>query len=319
MTIGNNPSTRRRGVVAALGWAGLAAAGATLPLAARAQAVPWSAGTEKPRRPVPPDACDCHHHIYDKRYPAHPSAALLPADASVDDYRRFQQRIGNRRHVVVQPSTYGTDNRLLVDALGTSGPTARGVAVVDANVAEDELQRLHAAGVRGVRFNLSFLVGVTPDMMAPVAARIAPLGWHLVVNGTADKLLAVRETLLRLPVPVLVDHMGQVPQPDGVRHPGFALLRELLASGRGWVKLSGVYLPSRSGPPDYADAGAVARALIGLAPERMVWGSDWPHPTKKADDKPDDAQLLDLLADWAPSEAVRRRILVGNPALLYGY
>ena len=305
-------------MVAALGWAGLAAAG-VLPTTAQAQAAPWSSGTDKPKTPVPPDACDCHHHIYDRRWPAHPSAALLPADALVDDYRRFQQRIGNRRHVVVQPSTYGTDNRLLVDALGAFGPSARGVAVVDAGVSDDELERLHAAGVRGVRFNLSFLVGVTPDMMAPVARRIAPLGWHLVVNGTADKLLAVRETLLGLPVPVLVDHMGQLPQPDGVKHPGFALLEELLGSGRGWIKLSGVYLPSRSGPPDYADAGAVARALIRLAPERMVWGSDWPHPTKKADDKPDDARLFDLLAGWVPSEAVRRRILVDNPAALYGW
>ena len=127
-----------------------------------------------------------------------------------------------------------------------------------------------------MRFNLSFLVGVTPAMMEPVARRIAPLGWHLVVNGTADKLLAVRDTLLELPAPLLVDHMGQLPQPEGVKHPGFALLSELLDRGGCWIKLSGAYLQSRSGAPDYADAGAVASALIRLAPERMVWGSDWP-------------------------------------------
>jgi D-galactarolactone isomerase len=120
-------------------------------------------------------------------------------------------------------------------------------------------------------------------------------------------------------VPIVVDHMGQVPQPEAIRHPGFALLQELLATGRCWIKLSGAYLHSRSGAPSYADAGVVARALIGLAPERMVWGSDWPHPTKKADEKPDDAQLLDRIAEWAPTEAVWRRILVGNPAALYGY
>ena len=318
MTLQKQVPSRRR-VAAALGWVGLAAAGATWPRVARAQAVPWSTGTNKPEHPVPPDTCDCHHHIYDRRYPAHPSSTLLPADALPDDYRKFQERIGNRRHVVVQPSTYGTDNRLLVDALGALGPSARGVAVVDAKVADDELMRLHTAGVRGVRFNLSFLVGVTPEMMEPVARRIGPLGWHLVVNGTADKLLAERETLLRLPVPLLIDHMGQVPQPEGVKHPGFALLKELLANGRCWIKLSGAYLHSRTGPPGYGDAGIVAHALIDLAPDRMVWGSDWPHPTKKADEKPDDAQLLDLIVEWAPTDAVRRRILVDNPARLYGY
>ena len=136
---------RRRDLVAALGSAGLAAGGILPPTTARAQPAPWSAGTGKPTTAVPADACDCHHHIYDKRYPAHPSSALLPADASVDDYRRFQQRIGHRRHVVVQPSTYGTDNRLLVDSLAAFGPSARGVAVVDANVSGAELERLHVA------------------------------------------------------------------------------------------------------------------------------------------------------------------------------
>jgi predicted TIM-barrel fold metal-dependent hydrolase len=266
---------------------------------------------------VPALACDGHHHIYDRRYPAHPSATLLPGDASVADYRLLQQRLGLQRNVVVQPSTYGLDNRLLLSALQAFGPAARGVAVVDTTVTDHQLQTLHQAGVRGIRFNLSFLVGVTTDMMEPLARRIAPLGWHLQVNGTADRLLAVSDTLLRLPCPVVLDHMGQLPQPQGLKHPAFALYAELLGSGRAWFKLSGAYLTSKR--DDLSDVAVVARALIGLAPERMVWGSDWPHPTKKAGEKPDDAAVLNSLDDWAPTAAIRNRILVDNPAQLYGY
>lgn len=266
---------------------------------------------------VPALACDCHHHIYDRRYPAHPSATLLPDDASVADYRLLQLRLGLQRNVMVQPSTYGVDNRLLVDALQAFGPAARGVAVVDTSVTGAQLQALHKAGVRGIRFNLSFLVGVTTEMMEPLARRIAPLGWHVQVNGTADRLLAVSDTLRRLPCPVVFDHMGQLPQPQGLKHAAFELYAEQLASGRAWFKLSGAYLTSKR--DDLSDVAVVARALIGLAPERMVWGSDWPHPTQKAGQKPDDADLLRLLGDWAPTAAIRHRILVDNPAQLYGY
>lgn len=283
----------------------------------RPTTVPHSAGAEVPRFALPALACDCHHHIYDRRYPAHPSATLLPDDASVADYRLLQQRLGLQRNVVVQPSTYGTDNRLLVDALKAFGPAARGVAVVDTGVSDAQLRELHAAGVRGIRFNLSFLVGITADMMEPLAQRIAPLGWHLQVNGNADRLLAVGDTLQRLACPVVFDHMGQLPQPQGLKHPAFALYARLLDGGQAWFKLSGAYLTSKR--PDLSDVGVVARALIGLAPERMVWGSDWPHPTKKANDKPDDAAVLNLLDDWAPTAAIRQRILVDNPAKLYGY
>ena len=312
--------SRRRFSQRVLQGAGVAAASALgLPAPARAQQVKWSSGIAKPAITLPPNACDCHHHIYDARYPAHPSASLLPGDALVPDYRAFQERIGNTRNVIVQPSTYGTDNRLLADALKAFGGTARGVAVVDADVSDDELRRLHAAGVRGVRFNLSFMVGITVEMMEPVARRIAPLGWHMQVNGSADRLLAARETLLRLPVPLVIDHLGQVPQPDGIAHPAYRLLSELLAQGRTWVKLSGPYISSKTGAPAYADAAAVARALIAAAPDRLVWGSDWPHPTKKPDDKPDDAHLVDLVSTWAGTDALRRKIFVDNPASLYGY
>lgn len=319
--------TARRQFVAALGGAvslaGLAGC-ATAPAPRAPQApqpmpttVPHSAGTDVPRFALPALACDCHHHIYDRRYPAHPSATLLPDDASVADYRLLQQRLGLQRNVVVQPSTYGTDNRLLVDALKAFGPTARGVAVVDTSVTDAQLRELHTAGVRGIRFNLSFLVGITADMMEPLARRIAPLGWHLQVNGNADRLLAAADTLQRLACPVVFDHLGQLPQPQGLKHPAFALYARLLEGGNAWFKLSGAYLTSKQ--PNLSDAGVVARALIGLAPERMVWGSDWPHPTKKANEKPDDAAVLNLLDDWAPTAAIRQRILVDNPTKLYAF
>lgn len=280
-------------------------------------AVLHSAGTAIPRFAMPALACDCHHHIYDRRYPPHPSAVLLPDDATVADYRLLQQRLGLQRNVIVQPSTYGVDNRLLVDSLKAFGPASRGVAVVDTNLTDAQLQALHAAGVRGIRFNLSFLVGITADMMEPLGQRIAPLGWHMQINGTADRLLAVGDTLQRLACPLVFDHMGQLPQPQGLKHPAFALYARLLDSGQAWFKLSGAYLTSKK--PDLSDSGVVARALIGLAPERMIWGSDWPHPTKKVGDKPDDAAVLNLLDDWAPTAAIRHRILVDNPAKLYGF
>jgi D-galactarolactone isomerase len=317
MKSGHDPARRRAAMM--LASLGAVAAGCASHEDAQAQQVPWSAGTAVPRVPIPADACDCHHHIYDAKYPAHASATLLPSDATVADYRKLKRRLGHRRNVVVQPSTYGTDNRLLIDSLKAFGPSSRGVVVVDTQISDHELEQMTAAGVRGVRFNLSFLVGITVEMLEPVAHRVAPLGWHIQVNGTADRLLAVREQLLRLPTPLVIDHMGQLPPPDGVKHPGFVLLRELLGTGRCWIKLSGAYLQTKLGPPNYADAGAVARALIDLAPDRMVWGTDWPHPTKKADEKPDDALLADLLSDWAPTEAVRRKILVENAAKLYGY
>ncbi len=318
----------RRQFVAALGGAaalaGLGGCAVTAPPAAQPPqpqpqptTVPHSAGTAVPRFAMPALACDCHHHIYDRRYPTHPSATLLPDDATVADYRLLQRRLGLQRNVVVQPSTYGVDNRLLVDALKAFGPSSRGVAVVDTGVTDAQLRELHAAGVRGIRFNLSFLVGITADMMEPLARRIAPLGWHLQVNGTADRLLAVGDVLQRLACPVVFDHMGQLPQPQGLKHPAFALYARLLDGGQAWFKLSGAYLTSKR--PDLSDSGVVARALIGLASERMVWGSDWPHPTKKAADKPDDAAVLNLLDDWAPTAAIRHRILVSNPAKLYGY
>jgi len=281
--------------------------------------VKWSSGTAAPTLKAPPNATDCHHHIYDGRYPAAPNAVLHPPDAFVSDYQALQQRIGTSRSVLIQPSTYGTDNRCGLDALKALGPQARMVAVVDTTVSDDELKRLDLAGVRGIRFNLAQAGATTPEMIAPLADRVAPMGWHLQINAPAARILEIMPILENVPAQVVFDHLAHIPEPDGTSHPLYARVRKMLEAGRAWVKLSGAYLDTKVGPPTYADSTALAQAFILSAPDRLVWGSDWPHPTEAADKKPDDARLFDLLAEWATHESTRQRILVDNPAILYGF
>jgi predicted TIM-barrel fold metal-dependent hydrolase len=282
-----------------------------------AQPVKWSGGTEAPKLKAPANAADCHHHIYDAKYPVDPKATLRPADALVEDYRALQKRIGTTRSVIVQPSTYGIDNRCTLDALVALGPNSRAVVVVDDTVTDAELRRMHGLGARGIRFNLAQAGATTPEMMAPLSARVNALGWHIQINAPAAKIMEVMPILERVPSPIVFDHLAHIPQPDGVNHPLYAKVRALIDKGKTWVKLSGAYGDTKVGPPTYADTSAVARAYAKAAPERCVWGSDWPHPTEK--DKPDDALLFDLLTDWVPDEKARTRILVDNPAVLYGF
>jgi D-galactarolactone isomerase len=297
----------------------VAALAATHARPASAQSVKWSAGTEAPRLKAPANATDCHHHIYNGKYPVDPKATLRPADALVDDYRALQRRIGTTRNVVVQPSTYGTDNRCHLDALAAFGSTARMVAVVNDGVSTEELKRLHALGVRGIRFNLAQAGATTPEMIEPLSRRINDLGWHIQINAPAGKLMEIMPILDRVPSPIVFDHLAHIPQPDGVNHSLFAKVRALMDRGRTWVKLSGAYADSKVGPPTYADSSAVARAYATAAPERCVWGSDWPHPTEQQKQVPDDAVLFDLLTDWVPDERTRHRVLVENPAALYDF
>jgi predicted TIM-barrel fold metal-dependent hydrolase len=258
-------------------------------------------------------------HIYDSRFPAAPGATLRPPDASVDDYRLLQKRIGTTRNVVVTPSTYGTDNRCTLDALGKLGPGARGVAVVDTSVSDAELKRLADSGIRGIRFNLAVGAVTTIDMIEPLAKRVQALNWHVQINMPPDQLAGSQEMLTRLPTPIVFDHMARLPVSGDIeREPAFIAVRRLLDGGRCWVKLSGAYINSKIGPPTYGDAGQLASALIRAAPERIVWGSDWPHPTHQKH-LPDDAMLFDLLVQWADSDSRLRRILVTNPQELYGF
>ena len=286
---------------------------------AAAQSVKWSAGRDAPKLKAPANATDCHHHIYDARYPVDPKATLRPADALVEDYRAFQKRIGTTRNVLVQPSTYGVDNRCHLEALAAFGPSARMVAVVNDSVSTEELKRMHSLGVRGIRFNLAQVGATTPEMLEPLSRRVNDLGWHIQINAPAAKIMEVMPILERVPSPIVFDHLAHIPHPDGLNHPLFAKVRALMDKGRTWVKLSGAYADTKIGPPTYADSSAVARAYAKAAPERCVWGSDWPHPSEQQKQLPDDAVLFDLLTDWVPDEKVRQRVLVENPATLYDF
>ena len=285
---------------------------------AAAQQVKWSEGTEPPKLKAPPNACDCHHHIYDARYPVDPKAVLRPGDALVEDYRAFQKRIGTSRNVVVTPSTYGVDNRVTLDAVAAFGPQARAVVVVNDTVSDAELKRMHEQGARGIRFNFAPAGATTPEMIEPLSKRVNELGWHIQINAPPAKIIEIMPILEKVPTPIVFDHLAHIPEPEGVNHPLFAQVRALLDKGKTWVKLSGAYADTKVGPPTYADSTAVAQAYAKAAPERCVWGSDWPHPGER-EKKPDDAVLFDLLLVWAPDEKVRHGILVENPAMLYDY
>jgi predicted TIM-barrel fold metal-dependent hydrolase len=298
---------------------GMAAGGIGVAAAEAEHVAPWSSGTAPPKLKAPPNACDCHMHVYSSRFPAAPNAELRPPDASADAHRLLQKRLGTTRTIVVNPSTYGTDNSCTLDAIAQFGAGARGVAVVDTSVTDAELKRLNDLGVRGIRFNLVQSGATTIDMVEPLSKRVNDLGWHVQIHMLADAIVENADIFQRLPSPIVFDHMGHIPQPAGVDHPAFALVLKLLDHGRAWVKLSGAYMETRTGPPAYADVSKVAQAYVKAAPERLVWASDWPHPTEKADSKPDDAVLFDLLTDWAPDEAIRNRILVDNPVALYGF
>ena len=298
--------------------AGLAAS--VVPHAATAQAVRWSSGTETPRFVPPRGAVDCHFHTYDQTYPVMKGATLLPDDASPDDYRALQRRIGTTRGVIIQPSTYGTDNRLQIasrQALGVEN--FRVIAVVAEDISDAELRRLDEQGVRGVSFNLGFPGVLTVNSLPLLAPRLADLGWHCQINMRPKQIEDNAQLLASLPGRLVFDHLAQVPQPAGLESAPYRIIRGLLDRGRTWVKLSGPYVSSKQGAPDYADAGAVAAAYVKAAPERLVWGSDWPHPSEPKEHKPDDARLFDLFAQCAGDDVAFTRILVDNPAELYGF
>ena len=286
-----------------------------------APSVPYSAGTDSPKFRAPLNACDAHHHIYDTRFPVAPHwKSGMPQDATVASYRLLQKRLGTTRSIVVQPSTFGVDNSCLLDALSQLGSSSRGVVVVDTGVSDAELKKMAAAGVCGIRVNFVSPQSwgpTTPEMLVELSKRVHDLNWHVQVLMLGEQIAQMESVLQQLPTPVVLDHLGRIPQPEGLDHAGYAAVRRLLDNGRTWMKLSEAYEDTKVGPPRYEDTSKLAKSYIDAAPERVVWGSDWPHPTQKI--KPDDALLFDLLADWAPNEATRRRILVSNPETLYGF
>jgi D-galactarolactone isomerase len=290
--------------------------------AANAQvAVPNSVGTELPKLKAPQGACDCHHHIYDAmRFPPRDQGPQFQPNGRVEEYRLLQRRIGTTRNVIVTPAAYVDNNDITLDAITRLGANARGVALLTTAVTDAELKRLTDGGVRGVRFSQNPpTVTSSFDMIEPLAKRVMAFGWHVQLYLPADRIAAAEDLWNRLPNTLVFDHLGHLPQPEGIAHPAYGVIRRLIDKGKTWVKISGAYIDTKVGPPSYADSTAVAQAYVKAAPERMVWGSDWPHPGLPFDNKPNDAMLFDLLSAWAPNERERNRILVDNPQTLYGF
>lgn len=267
---------------------------------------------------VPPAACDTHIHVYDARYPIAPTAIGKPPEASAEAYRVVMQRLGLQRAVIVQPSAYGTDNRCTLAGMVTLGlQQTRGIAVVDEKVTEAALETLTAGGMRGARLHMLPGGAIPWHMADAVATRVQAVGWHVQLQ-LDGRLLPEREAQIRTwPGRIVIDHVGKFLAPVSPDHAAFRCLLRLVDSGRVWVKLSAPYEVSKAGPPLYDDVGRLAKLLVKAAPERMLWASNWPHPSVA--DKPDDGMLLDLLQEWAPGEADKKRILVDNPAEFYGF
>lgn len=270
-----------------------------------------------PQLAAPPGSCDTHMHFYNDTFPTAATALMTPPNAWVDDYRGVQTRLNLDRVVIVQPTTYGTDNRCQLEAMESFGTNARAVVVPDPNLSDQELQELTERGVCGVRFHMLPGGALAWDVLEEVADRVNDFGWHvqLQMNG---RDLPERETLLgKLPCDLVVDHVGRFMGPVSVDDPAFKVLLGLLDAGRCWIKLSAPYESSEIGPPGWEDVAAEARALVKRAPERMLWASNWPHPGQK--NPPDEADLLDLLLEWVGDAATRTRILRDNPAELYNF
>jgi 2-pyrone-4,6-dicarboxylate lactonase len=284
---------------------------------------PHDAHPRRPRVPVPAMACDVHAHVCgpESRYPFIPERLYTPPDASPDEFRHMLDALGIERGVLVQPSIYGTDNRAMLDALARDPKRLRGVAVVPFDVADAELERLHLAGVRGARSNIVDLKegkGRLPlEPLRALAGRIKQFGWHVEFLMHVNDFPDLDRQLADFPVDVVFGHLGYVPVAEGLETKGFAALLRLMRQGKAWVKLTAPYRLTLSAMP-YPDVAPFARALVDAAPERLLWGSDWPHVYIRSA-MPNDGELFDVFATWVPDAAMRKRILVDNPARVYDF
>jgi predicted TIM-barrel fold metal-dependent hydrolase len=268
---------------------------------------------------IPHGACDCHAHVVsaDERYPLVDNRSYTPPPAPEEDYLAMLDGTGMDRGVLIQISVYGTDNRYMLDVLSRHPRRLRGIVVVDADIAEQELLRLHALGVRGIRLNVLFGGGIGMAALERLADKIAPLGWHVQLLLDARHLPELLPRITKLAAPVVVDHMGHMPAELGVEHPGFQALLSLVRDHGGWAKLSGAYRIDAE-QPAYPHAARFAEALIAAAPQQLVYGSDWPH-VAVPHAMPNTGRMRNLIGEWIDDDALRRLILVDNPARLYGF
>jgi 2-pyrone-4,6-dicarboxylate lactonase len=278
-----------------------------------------------PRQPtrltLPPGACDAHCHIFGPadQFPFAPDRSYTPPDAGFDRFERLRRQLGVDRAVFVQASCHGTDNAAMLDAIRRGAGRYSGVAMIDDDTTDETIAELDQAGVRGTRINLVAHLGGAPPMdeFWRIVHRVAPLGWHVVLHLDAVDLPEWAPRLDAMPCPFVIDHMGRVPVADGLDQPPFAALLKLLADERAWVKISGAERLGITGAAPYDEVTPFARALVDAAPTRVLWGTDWPHPNVRH--MPDDGDLVDLLADLLSDDALRRQVLVDNPATLYPF
>lgn len=269
----------------------------------------------------PAHACDAHCHIFGPgdKFPYAADRAYTPPDSGIDDFEVLQTRLGLSRAVFVQASCHGTDNAAMVDALVRGRGRYAGVAMIDESFTDADIAALHHAGVRGTRFNFVAHLGGAPELPVfwRIVNRVVPFGWHIVLHFDAKDLPDYAGLLDAMPTPYVIDHMARVNAAAGLDQEPFQALLGLMSDERCWVKISGAERLTAGGTPPYDDVVPYAQALIAAAPDRVLWGTDWPHPNVRS--MPDDGDLVDLLAAYAPDDATRKRILVTNPVRLYDF
>jgi len=283
--------------------------------------LPYHPKPTRPRFVPPPGAVDAHCHVFGPaaEFPFAPERRYTPCDAPKSTLWALRDFLGFSRNVIVQATCHGADNRAVVDAIQASGGRARGVATVTAAVTDAELEALHAGGIRGLRFNfVRRLVDTTPrEVLGALAARVQRLGWHVVIYFEAADLPEYFDFFAALPTVVVVDHMGRPDVTKDVDGPGFALFLQLMRERANiWCKVTCPDRLSVSGPPGYDDFVPFARRVVEDFPDRVLWGTDWPHPNLKTH-MPDDGQLVDMIPRLAPTPELQRRLLVDNPMRLY--
>ncbi|HSA89059.1 MAG TPA: amidohydrolase family protein [Burkholderiales bacterium] len=268
----------------------------------------------------PPLACDAHCHVFGPaaKFPYDPKAAYKPEDAPFEELEKLHSRLGLQRAVIVHASCHGADMRATLDAIARSGGRYRGTAIIDSSCSEKDLERMHEGGIRAVRFNFVRHLGGRPDMdfFQKTVQKLRSFGWHLILHLDAQDLVEFKELFGKLPVPFVIDHMGRVKAADGLDQQPFRILLEAMKNEKCWVKICGAERVSSKGPP-FTDAVPFGRALVEAAPDRVLWGTDWPHPNVKW--MPDDAGLVNLFPLMAPEPDLQYKILVDNPARLYGF
>jgi predicted TIM-barrel fold metal-dependent hydrolase len=281
---------------------------------------PPDPNTRKPKFVPPPLACDAHCHIFGPaaKFPYAPEAAYWPPDSPFEGLQKLHAILGLERAVIVHASCHGADMRVTLDGIARSGGRFRGTAIIDERCTEKDFARMHEGGIRGVRFNFVKHLESTPDpaFVRRTVERIRPLGWHLILHVQGEDILEHQALFRSIPIPMVIDHMGRPKAADGIGQKPFQILLEFMREGNCWVKICGPERVSSKGPP-FDDAIPFAQALVEAAPDRILWGTDWPHPNVKH--MPNDGDLMDLFPRMVPDPALQKKILVDNPARLYGF